>query len=230
MTLGDLCTAVAEVTQQPEGGRTGSQILLAIATALEELRPEQLDFTLDEYTLVLDPGQGIYPLASEVKTNVGELPRQVWRILGNPVLDLRDELTEVGAQEIASGADRPGRPACWYFGGEELRLSPVPSRAQTLHIRYHVDHGTPVPVREADGTWGLEIWGFPIDKTWTNPWLQEAWNLVRLRAAAILCVDYLRDAEQGQAYIVRYQEGLRTLQRRRGRRSSPRVRPFNFYE
>ena len=230
MTLGDLCTAVAEVTQQPEGGRTGSQILLAIATALEELRPEQLDFTVDEYTLVLEPGQAVYPLSSDVKPNVGELPRQVWRILGNPVLDLRDELTEVGAQEIASGADRPGRPACWYFGGEELRLSPVSSRAHTLHIRYHVDHGTPVPIREADGTWSLEIWGFPIDKTWTNPWLQEAWNLVRLRAAAILCVDYLRDAEQGQAYIVRYQEGLRTLQRRRGRRSSPRVRPFNFYE
>ena len=230
MNLGDLRVAGAEMTQQPQAGRAARQILLGIATALEELRAEQVSFTVLEHPLTLVPGLGSYPLAATAIPAAGELPRDVWRILGNPVLDTDEELVEVGAQEIARDpARRQATPACWHFDGESLELSPLPYRESVLHLRYHADLGTPIPLRNGD-TWELQVWGEAIDDTWSSPWTLEAWNLVVLRAASILCVDYLRDAEQGQAYVVRYQEGLRSLYKRHGRKSSPRIQPFEFYK
>jgi hypothetical protein len=85
--------------------------------------------------------------------------------------------------EVVSAAQGGGRPTCFTYSDQSILLWPIPDAAYTMRLHCHFK--------------------FPqlVNPTDTNPWVNEAEQLIRTHAKALIHTDVLEDDEAAQRQL-----------------------------
>jgi propanediol dehydratase small subunit len=90
---------------------------------------------------------------------------------------------------LADTTSASGRPTCWAYFGQKIRLYPIPDSAYTIRMQLGPYRLTPL-----------------ADDADTNAWLDEAYDMVKARAKYILGKNTLKDANLAAESLADYND------------------------
>lgn len=170
-TLGQLKTDIALEITRPDLVANGA-VASAVNAALRFYRRERFYFNVvEEQDIAAVVGQSDYALPDAVK-----IDGAYW-VRDDGTAELRR--VQPGEMTMALGnATGNGVPCSYAYVNRVLRIYPKPNATDTIRITGLFYLATPASDVEAD-----------------NPWMTEAYDLIRYRAKAALYADYME--EQG---------------------------------
>lgn len=171
-----------------------SQISSAISTAIEVYEPERFWFNEIRATTTTANGQEWYDLPSDfldIDTLTVTVNNNAYPLLQRDFKTIDDW--------FITASTYTGYPSDYCIYDEQLRLYPVPNGAYTMTIAYHYK-----PAALSAGT----------D---SNPWTNDARNLIRFAADADVALNYRQDQRRYEGFKIQEARELARLQSRSSR-------------
>lgn len=202
-TLADITGAIADDIDATNG-EYSAQITDAVLAAIRYCERKLFYFneTRDE-TFTTIQAQDWYTATDN--TNIPTLVRLQTAYLidsGNQITELSRDTPE-NMEVLADASASSGRPTCFAYYAQKIRLYPVP------------DAG-PYTVRLQLGPYRLTPLASPND---TNAWLTEAYDMVKARAKYILQKDTLKDPALAAEALNDFKDQLGALKAETAQRS-----------
>lgn len=178
----------------------------AIASAIRTYRYHRFWFNEGTFTLSTVDGTQDY---SAVSSGSAGYPRDLISVDRLTLVHNTSliKLPKVGIQEfrdLDSGDNTEGRPSCWTFHHESLMLYPTPDAVYTIRGDYVKeltgldgdDDRLGLSAVYVDDAWSFrDVDGNLITDSYTSAWFDEAEEMVRAKAKALVYSEVLRDTK-----------------------------------
>lgn len=194
-----------------------------ILAAMRHHREKRLWFSERTFRFTLTQGKDKYSLGDGPPADLQEIVgRELWLLIDGDE-DQREPIYRVPTRSLESAkteGTNQDEPEYWDFFGNQLRFYPTPdSSSHVVEGRYVRDIGIPIVRYEnsafayyapggAQKLSSAELDGFEND--WTDP--AGAASMIRTRAMYLLYKEYLRDAEQADAFLAQWLEQVGLLE------------------
>jgi len=180
-----------------------SQITLEVKSAVEHYEGHRFWFNESRVSLSCSSGATEYTLST---STISVLAVKVTRNNASYAIEQIPEKQRL----MYDSNNVTGDPSWYAIYGNKFIPYPAPSQTYTVGISCTRTSAT------------LSV------TTDSNIWTNNAQQLIESRAAATVCMRYLKDMEQAQAFKILEKDALYKLMRRESNKSAGRVIPTNF--
>jgi hypothetical protein len=192
-TFADLKAEIADDLERPELATT---IAAETTRAITYYQKTRLYFNeTRDVTFSTVANQKLYTTADSASIPKFEEFDQVNVEDGTTIVELDEIYPDEWELLTASGAST-GRPLNWTYFNQSIGLYPIPDQAYTIRLIGHII--VDAPTSDADST---------------NVWITEAFELIRARTCAQICMKKTRDTDGVQLYRAAEMEELNRLKK-----------------